>query len=60
MVDVLALALESGSTIWHEASTLCGANFAAEVGLSARAEFAFATFCGIEGNDMVSLGVVSQ
>ncbi len=48
MEEVLALALESRGSIWHNSFPLCGSDLAAQVGLAGLAEFAFLTFWGTE------------
>lgn len=42
--EIFALALEAGGTVWHDTTTLSGANFTAKVGLAGFAEFALFTF----------------
>ncbi|MCY1271717.1 hypothetical protein D9M69_209480 [compost metagenome] len=54
MVDRLAVVAEAGSAIGHQALALGGAHRLAEVGLAGLAEFALATFCGVQRDHVVA------
>lgn len=49
MEEVLALAFETGCTIWHNTLSLGGSDFSAKVGFARFAEFTFFTFWGAGG-----------
>lgn len=46
MEEVLALALESRGSVWHNTLSLCGSDLAAEVGLAGLAELALLALWG--------------
>lgn len=52
--ELLALALESGSSVRHHSFTLGRSDLAAKVGLSALAELALLALCRVQGDDVVS------
>ena len=56
MIDGLAVLVEAAGAIGHQPLALGFADFPAQVGFAGQAEFALATFGGIQGNNVIADG----